>query len=246
MQCGWLSLPISDTVEGTATRERLEMIIVKTARASNTYTFAVQPIVRLVPDTRVGAYELLVRDVDDTLLPEQLIACMTEEQRRSLLLNAIRYAQILRDWSPIPLKYHVNAHIDDLYFLCTKPLDLSGICIEVVEGDLTDVASNCSDIISFVHNCNGTIAIDDYGCTKWGETAVPIDLEWDLIKLDRSALGNRTYSETIRTSTVAPICVEGVESQQDLEWARSIRAEFAQGFYYGIPFVRRNAPVCKA
>lgn len=99
------------------------------------------------------------------------------------------------------------------------------------------------------------IAIDDVGASRAPVSLLPV-VSPDLVKLDRRIVNDADPddSSAVITSvlryverTGASLLVEGVEDQEDVDWALALGATYGQGFHLGAPGPLRDTyPVPRA
>lgn len=89
------------------------------------------------------------------------------------------------------------------------------------------------------------IALDDIGAPGYSSYGVVLQVEPDILKIDRSLIshleenpakraivrGIITTARCLRASVVA----EGIETEAEMEWCVSLGIDYGQGFYLGRP-----------
>ncbi|MEH6456335.1 MAG: bifunctional diguanylate cyclase/phosphodiesterase [Cocleimonas sp.] len=123
----------------------------------------------------------------------------------------------------------------------TNELPTNRFCIEVTEdGDIP--TENLIPAINLLKNAGFTIAMDDFG-TGYSSLGRLSSLPFDSVKIDRSLLveadnGNKTILESainlVKRLGVS-VCVEGVETLEQLVLVRSLGADSVQGFLFSKP-----------
>ena len=120
------------------------------------------------------------------------------------------------------------------------------ISIEVTESSLlTDFEVVRANLFKF-RELGVKIALDDFG-TGYSSLRYLQEIEFDIVKIDRSFVTSieengksfglvRTIQQLCRSLSVTCI-VEGVESREQLEYARSAGCVFVQGYYYSQPLM---------
>jgi EAL domain-containing protein (putative c-di-GMP-specific phosphodiesterase class I) len=130
---------------------------------------------------------------------------------------------------------HVNVELDDLDILSDVD-DLTDVTVEIVEGDVN--LDRLAATIELIHSKGGLVAIDDLGSAIW-PLNVPLDIEWDVIKLDRDVLtwSERRCADLQEKIFGRSVCLEGVEVDSHLLVAESVGATLLQGYAYGMPTI---------
>lgn len=197
-------------------------------------TFAIQAIVDAKTHDTV-AHELLVRDARSKMNGAMCITeRLSEAGRRRLAIEAIGYAQMLAKVF-YHRQMHVNIDLDDLDILSDVD-DLTDVTVEILEGDRN--LDRLASTIELVHSKGGLVAMDDLGSEAW-PLNVPLDIEWDVIKLDQSVLtwSKRRRADLREVISGRSICLEGIEADNHLPVAESVGATLLQGYAYGIPTI---------
>jgi len=219
-----------------------------------------QPIVRLADGT-VAGFEALLRwrhPERGLIAPVDFIA-HSEETGLIVTLGAFaleRAAQELAQWQrffPLKPPLFVNVNVSrrqlrDPSFepFARKLLQTSGIVRGTLKLELTEstVASNVLPLLKRLRSLGAGLAIDDFG-TGQSSLSQLKDIPFDTVKIDQSFLtrhggtDKETESGVVLESIVTlahdlkrDVVVEGVESEDDVQWLKDIGCEFAQGFYY--------------
>jgi EAL domain-containing protein (putative c-di-GMP-specific phosphodiesterase class I) len=195
-------------------------------------------------DTEIPvAYELLARDTRAKNAPAgPLMARLTPSGRRRLVYEAVNFAQLMAQVPQSP-RIHVNLDLEDLD-LVAQMGDLTNITIEIVEGSVDpDVLASAIDAI---HERNGYAAMDDFGSPLWSGNALTND--WDLVKLDLSVLSwtedrwSDLQDDLVKHCLDADVCLEGIETEEHLQAAKTIGANLLQGYACGVPLIPQIHP----
>jgi diguanylate cyclase (GGDEF)-like protein/PAS domain S-box-containing protein len=115
------------------------------------------------------------------------------------------------------------------------------IVLEITESVLMENAEQAAEILKSLHGTGATLALDDFG-TGFSALGYLHRYTFDLIKIDRSLLqaGSAEGSgRTIVNAIVAlghelgkKVIAEGVESDEDETFLRSVGCDMTQGFLY--------------
>lgn len=125
-------------------------------------------------------------------------------------------------------KYHIPAHYIEL---------------EITESAMIENIDILMDIMEQCHRIGFALSIDDFG-TGYSSLSLLKDLPVDVIKVDKSFLsGENVESASLVIAKVVEIAkslhiqvvVEGVETQEQADFLRSIGCDLAQGFLYAKP-----------
>lgn len=180
-------------------------------------------------------------------------AGMTQEMTIAVFRKVI---QQLKAW-PDSAHVSVNLSAQDVNseqctdavaaLLMVQPASLrKRISIEVTESSLlTDFEVVRANLFKF-RELGVKIALDDFG-TGYSSLRYLQEIEFDVVKIDRSFVTSieengksfglvRTIQQLCRSLSVTCI-VEGVESREQLEYARSAGCVFVQGYYYSQPLM---------
>jgi EAL domain-containing protein (putative c-di-GMP-specific phosphodiesterase class I) len=122
--------------------------------------------------------------------------------------------------------------------------DPSLLCIEVTETALMDATADILRSFDRLKHAGVHLAIDDFG-TGWSSLSYLKSLPVDVIKIDKSftrGVGVLADDTAIVTSLVTlghalgcNVTIEGVESPAQLQQARLLGCNRAQGFLFGRP-----------
>ena len=131
------------------------------------------------------------------------------------------------------------------------PASLDEIVVEVTEQELAPETELVQEGLALVRSRGGRVAIDDAGAGYAGLRHLT-DLSPDVIKIDGALIRGGahdlhkgalveslvSYARRIGAST----CAEGVERQEDLEFAQATGVDFVQGYLLARPAAPWNAP----
>ncbi|MCA9215254.1 MAG: EAL domain-containing protein [Planctomycetales bacterium] len=115
---------------------------------------------------------------------------------------------------------------------------------EIIESDEIDDIEFVADVLNLLREAGFRIALDDIGAGYNSLTRIA-DIRPDFIKVDMDLIRNvhndpfkgcvtSKLLELARELGIATI-VEGVETEDEWEWAKSHGADYAQGFYFAMP-----------
>ena len=122
-------------------------------------------------------------------------------------------------------------------------LDASQFCFEITETTLVENIEHTNGIIDYLHENKIYVAIDDFG-TGYSSLSYLKNLKSDKLKIDRMFIKDFPLSDdgTILKAIVSmakeigiSIIVEGVETEEQLEFIQSQSCEEFQGYYGSKP-----------
>lgn len=221
-----------------------------------------QPITKLKGEDLSG-FEALIRwdhPKHGRLSPDEFIP-IAEESDLISELGSYVLNQAVKDavqWNRIlsrpddPLTVSVNISSKELFrqelyqevrmILAREQLPENSLRLEVTESLVMENPEVAVEILGWLRNAGASLALDDFG-TGYSSLAYLHRFPFDTLKVDRSIVHNVAYGKTgpaILRSVVAlanelemDVVAEGVESEEDVSFLRSIGCGYAQGFYFG-------------
>jgi diguanylate cyclase (GGDEF)-like protein len=223
-----------------------------------------QPITRLASNQLAG-FEALIRwdhPTQGRLGAEDFIP-LAEESGLIVELGSYVLSQALeeaRSWHKTlprdrdPLFVSVNVSSRQLFrqdmvqeirlMLAREAVPKGTLKLEITESLAMENPERAVEILSWLKSFGASIALDDFG-TGYSSLSYLHRFPCDTIKVDRSLVrdsGLDGSAPVILRSVVAlahelgkEVVAEGVETQADADYLRSIGCEFGQGYYYGEP-----------
>ena len=212
-----------------------------------------QPVVHLDTGCVVG-YEALVRGPADRGLrcPQALFAAARREGRLRELDWACRWAAVgaaRRAGLHYPLALFVNAEPEAL---AGPPGEGPGqwsqmgdlrCFAEITERALTRRPGELLRLADIVRSMDWGIALDDIGANPETVALMPM-LQPDVLKLDLRALREHDRLEVAQVThavmaqaaeTGATVVAEGIENEQQRDFAVALGADLGQGWFFGYP-----------
>ena len=126
------------------------------------------------------------------------------------------------------------------------------LCLEITESLVMENPEKATQVLSQLAAAGASLALDDFG-TGYSSLSYLNQFTFDTIKVDRSFIqasgqnGANGTGSTILRSIVAlshelgkKVVAEGVETEEDVGFLRSINCEYGQGFFYGEPMSERE------
>ncbi|HET9936121.1 MAG TPA: EAL domain-containing protein [Methyloceanibacter sp.] len=227
-------------------------------------TILYQPITRLASNQLAG-FEALMRWDHPTrgrLAPDDFIP-IAEESGLIVELGSYVLSQALeeaRNWHKAlprdrdPLFVSVNVSSRQLFrqdmvqeirlMLAREAVPKGTLKLEITESLVMENPERAVEILTWLKTFGASLALDDFG-TGYSSLSYLHRFPCDTIKVDRSLVrgsGLDGSSPLILRSVVAlahelgkEVVAEGVETQADAAYLRSIGCEYGQGYYYGEP-----------
>ncbi len=221
-----------------------------------------QPIMRLARGELVG-FEALLRwehPKFGAISPDEFIP-IAEGNGTILELGAFVLDQASREaarWQRIvpvnekPLFVSVNVSsgqlfreelvVDIRHILSRQNLPQGALRLEITESIVMENPEQAIDILHTLKALGAGLSMDDFG-TGYSSLSYLLRFPFDTIKVDREIVQHRNNEEAgavILRSIVAlvhelnkDVVAEGIETDEDAAYLRSIKCDYGQGFYYG-------------
>jgi len=232
-------------------------------------TVLYQPITRLASNQLAG-FEALMRWDHPTrgrIAPEDFIP-LAEESGLIVELGSYVLGQALEEaasWHKVlsrdrdPLFVSVNVSSRQLFrqdmvqeirlLLARESVPKGTLKLEITESLVMENPERAVEILTWLKTFGASLALDDFG-TGYSSLSYLHRFPFDVIKVDRSLVRDSSLNgqtPLILRSVIAlahelgkEVVAEGVETQADASYLRSIGCEFGQGFYYGEPMAARD------
>jgi EAL domain-containing protein (putative c-di-GMP-specific phosphodiesterase class I) len=207
-----------------------------------------QPIVDLETGMQFG-FEALARGPEGTALesPDRLFAAARAADRLAELDDACQLTAIAaarRHAITAPLTLFVNVEPDTAGFAPMPRVEreFRGM-IELTERALTSRLAELLPAVQSARERGWGIALDDVGADTRSLALMPL-LRPDLIKLDLRLVQNQPTPEIAAIAgavgaqaerTGATVLAEGIETEEQAQYARALGATLGQGFLFGRP-----------
>ena len=244
-------------------RSRLVISTIRESISSDYEGFEVffQPIVRDSNDEKPYAAEALLRYTlpnGERISPMEFIPLLEESGLiipvgKWVLKKAMAFCQRVQNVLP---DFSVNVNVSYVqvlkspfiveFFKMLKDYGMSpsSITIELTESGELDDSVQVHKVWNNLRQFGVTIALDDFG-TGYSNLMNISDMTPNVVKLDRGftikALKN-DFEKTLMESIIhlvhslgLKICVEGVETEEELNYIRALGPDYIQGFFYGRP-----------
>ncbi|HET9273690.1 MAG TPA: bifunctional diguanylate cyclase/phosphodiesterase, partial [Methyloceanibacter sp.] len=228
-----------------------------------------QPITRLASNQLAGFEALLRWDhptrgrlgAEDFIpLAEEcgLIVDLGNYVLGQALEEASRWHKLLpRDRDPLFVSVNVSSRqlfrqdmVQEIRLLLAREAVPKGtLKLEITESLVMKNPERAVEILTWLKTFGASLALDDFG-TGYSSLSYLHRFPCDTIKVDRSLVrdsGLNGSSPLILRSVVAlshelgkEVVAEGVETQADAAYLRSIGCEYGQGYYYGEPMAAKD------
>lgn len=220
-----------------------------------------QPVVKDSDDSRPYGAEALLRYTmpsGERLSPVEFIPLLEESGLiipvgKWVLQNAMRFCQRVQETIP-NFAVSVNVSyvqvikspfiVEFFRLLNEHKMSPASIMIELTESGELDDSLQIQKVWNNLRDFGVSIALDDFG-TGYSNFMNISDMTPNVVKLDRGftlkALKNE-FEKKLMASIIQlvhglglKICVEGVETEEELNYIRALGPDYIQGFYYGRP-----------
>ena len=243
-----------DDCLGTAPQSALERVV-DLALADGGLRTVFQPIVDLRTLEAVG-FEALTRGPSRTRYerPDLLFAAARSARRLAELDWACRcqaFRTAARARVGPPTRLFVNAEPTTIATACPDHLLADWVSahrrlrvvVEVTERELCDAPGDLLRVAATLHELGWEVALDDVGANDAGVALLPV-LRPDVVKLDMALLAPRLSRGQLTalravdayvSTTGSAVVAEGIETEEHLARARSLGADWGQGWLLGRP-----------
>jgi diguanylate cyclase (GGDEF)-like protein/PAS domain S-box-containing protein len=233
------------------------------------FSILYQPITRLASNQLAG-FEALLRWDHPTrgrLAPEDFIP-LAEESGLIVELGTYVLNQALEQaasWHKVlprdrdPLFVSVNLSSRQLFrqdmvqeirlMLARESVPRGTLKLEITESLVMENPERAVEILTWLKSYGASLALDDFG-TGYSSLSYLHRFPFDIIKVDRLLVSDSSVNgqtPLILRSVIAlahelgkEVVAEGVETQADASYLRSVGCEFGQGYYYGEPMSAKD------
>jgi len=228
-----------------------------------------QPITRLASNQLAGFEALLRWDhptkgrlgADDFVPIAEETGLITELGTYVLsqaLEQAVRWHKTLpRERDPLFVSVNVSSRqlfrqdlVQEIRLLLAREAVPKGtLKLEITESLVMENPERAVEILTWLKTFGASLALDDFG-TGYSSLSYLHRFPCDTIKIDRSLVrdsGVNGSSPMILKSIIAlahelgkEVVAEGIETERDAAYLRSIGCEFGQGYYYGEPMSAKD------
>ncbi len=229
----------------------------RAALRNDELSVAFQPIVDLQTGGIV-AMEALARWTDrdgrpvapDVFVPIAEETGLIGEIGASVLRQAATYAAAWQQHGPIGIRVNASAHelrADGFHARVVETLGAVGLPlerlgIEITESVLVEEDKTTEDTLNQLRDSGVTLLIDDFGTGYSSLSYLQRFPVVDVLKIDRSFLGEGTRGEAVVKAVVGlglafglQVCAEGVETDEQHRRVTELGCDLAQGYHFGRP-----------
>ncbi len=172
-----------------------------------------------------------------------------------ILEQAVKFLAKWRSDGKVQVPVAVNfsrLHLNDSRYIpqMTRIVDSYKVPHEFIEVELTEsvILNNrelAQNVVRGLHNKGFSVAMDDFG-SGYSSLNVLKSLQFDTIKLDKEFISGCEHQNSTARKVVqgavemvkaigARVVAEGVETQEQAEFLRSVGCDLAQGYYFSRP-----------
>ncbi|WP_448584584.1 EAL domain-containing protein [Thermocrinis sp.] len=246
--------PIVYTKKSVKRYVGLDSII--SAIEENRVACAFQPVLNLV-DKSIEGYEVLMRlKIGDEYLPASAFINQVSEFSFLTVLEEIVFDKAIRVWKSgkIKGKLFFNMPSDFVNYLAKGKVKLKdfqkelvnagiepkNVVIEMPESKITSTTEELVEIVNNIKSLGFKVAVDDFGVENSSVERL-LKTKPDIVKVDGFFL--KEERNTLRWIITGlkrlgyKVLIEHVEKAEDLELVIKYGADYAQGFYIGMPEV---------
>ncbi|MGD9195764.1 MAG: EAL domain-containing protein, partial [Methyloceanibacter sp.] len=228
-----------------------------------------QPITRLASNQLAGFEALMLWDhptrgrlTAEDFMPlaeeSDLIVELGSYVLSQALDEAATWHRVLpRDRDPLFVSVNVSSRqlfrqdmVQEIRLLLAREQVARGtLKLEVTESLVMENPEQAVEILSWLKSYGASLALDDFG-TGYSSLSYLHRFPFDIIKVDKSLVQDNMIDDqaplilrsivTLAHELGKEVVAEGVETQSDANYLRSIGCEFGQGFYYGEPMSARD------
>lgn len=256
-----------DILESKITKEQIIESSMESALENKEFKVIYQPKIDTKTEKIIGA-EALVRweREDKIILPNEFIP-LFEKNKFINKLDLYVYEEVCKDISNWKQKYEFvpvtsinvsKTHFEDENFIDeyvkiankykvnTNELDL-----EITESATVDQSIDILKILKKIKSNGFTISMDDFG-TGYSSLSMLQIMPIDIIKIDKVFIDKAdlnsdqniiNYIMLIAKHLGVKTVVEGVETQEQVEFVKKLGADLIQGYYYSKPMSKKDFEV---
>ncbi len=241
-------------------RSKLENDL-RLAVSNNNFEVYYQPQVNLKTNKLIGMEALVrwIKSDGSIIMPSDFIPIAEETGLiipigEFVLRNACRQTKLWHDKGFYPLKVSVNLsekQLENMTFInmvynVLKETDLEPkyLELEITESTAIKDISHVIRILNKLKNINVKIALDDFG-TGYSSLKYLKELPLNTVKIDKCFMDNiendSKKKAIMKSITILShdinlnVICEGVETQSQIEFLKSINCDEVQGYYFGKP-----------
>lgn len=221
-----------------------------------------QPKIATSNEKMVGAEALVRWYKDDQIIPPNKFIPLFEKNKFIIKLDLYIFEQVCKDlaqWREqyqymptisinLSKEHFIDENFIDEYVKICKHYQIQTNCIDLEITESATIDSNI-DILKVFRNMKEKgfiLSIDDFG-TGYSSLSLLQNMPIDIIKIDKVFVDKAdlttnkniiNYILLIAKSLGVKTIVEGVETKEQMEFIRDIKADMIQGYYYSKPLLK--------
>lgn len=219
-----------------------------------------QPIVNPTGNELIGAETLLRFHSENTgaVSPVEFIPILEET---GLIIPVGKWVlhrafSVCREWQKYIPDFKISVNVSYVQVMkspiltevltCVKEYGLKpqDVIVELTESGFLESNCRCIDLWNRLRKHGITLALDDFG-TGYSNFHYLYDLSPNIIKIDRSFTNKALHSEyeynllehivDMVRSVNLKLCIEGIETDNELNNINRLKPDYIQGYYFGRP-----------
>lgn len=232
---------------------------IQASLAQKTFEVIYQPQYNTKSETIYGFESLLRLKKDGVYIPTPYIIGIAEKSQIIFDIDLYVLDTVTKDWAEI-VKIHpdlvISVNISGKHFniphffedlmtiINRNSFNPSNLCIEITESAFINSINLAESLVSKIKNTGIKIAIDDFG-TGYSSLSYLSSFKADHIKIEKSftdtIIDDPSEDNIVNITTKvghlvgASVIIEGVETQDQLNFAAKTACDIIQGYYYSKP-----------
>jgi diguanylate cyclase (GGDEF)-like protein len=248
-------LPLESDLRRALERQQIAVLYQPITRLASNQLAGFEALLRWDHPTRgrLGAEDFIPLAEDSGLIVE-----LGSYVLGQALEEASRWHRVLpRDRDPLFVSVNVSSRqlfrqdmVQEIRLILAREAVPKGtLMLEITESLVMENPERAVEILTWLKTFGASLALDDFG-TGYSSLSYLHRFPCDTIKVDRSLVrdsGLNGSTPLILRSVIAlahelgkEVVAEGVETQADASYLRSIGCEYGQGYYYGEPMSAKD------
>lgn len=248
-----------DVLENKLMEEQQIEACMESALKNKEFKIVYQPKIRANNDKLVGAEALVRWYKDGQMIPPDKFIPLFEKNKFIRKLDLYIFEQVCQDLATWRKNYDfvptvsinvskenfVNENfIDEYVKICKKyELEPNSIDLEITESATAEQGTDILSILNTIKKKGFVISIDDFG-TGYSSLSMLQNMPIDIIKIDKVFVDKANlnsndniinYIAFLAKQLGVKTIVEGVETQEQLDYVKNLNCNIVQGYYYSKP-----------